>query len=72
MSPIYKGKGSKTDKGNFRPISVISQVAKIFEKEIQVQLLSHLVDNAFISIDQSAYRPYHNTQTCLQCTELSL
>ena len=65
VSPVYKGKGSKTDKGNFRPISVISHVAKIFEKEIQVQLLSHLVDNAFISIDQSAYRPYHNTQTCL-------
>lgn len=65
VSPIFKGKGCRTEKGNYRPISVISHVAKIFEREVQVQLLSHLVDNEFISMDQSAYRPYHNTQTCL-------
>ena len=40
VSPIYKGKGSKSDKCNYRPISVISHVAKIFEKVIQVQLMS--------------------------------
>ena len=65
VSPIYKGNGSKSDKCNYRPISVISHVAKIFEKVIQVQLMSFLIENNFISIDQSAYRKHHNTQTSL-------
>lgn len=65
VTPVYKGKGSKSDMRNYRPISVISHVAKIFEKEVQKQLMSFLIDNNFLSIDQSAYREYHNTQTCL-------
>ena len=65
VSPIYKGKGDKDSLGNFRPISVISHIAKIMEKEVQKQLLAYLVDNEFITIDQSAYRQFHNTQTSL-------
>ena len=30
--PIYKGKGSKEDTGNYRPISLIGHIMKIFEK----------------------------------------
>ena len=41
VTPIYKYKsGSKTDYGNYRPISVISAVAKILEKIIHDQLLT--------------------------------
>ena len=65
VSPIYKGKGSRSEMGNYRPISVISHVAKVFEREVQNQLMAFLVDNDFISIDQSAYKKYHNTQTSL-------
>ena len=30
--PIYKGKGSEEDAGNYRPIRLIGHIVKIFEK----------------------------------------
>ena len=65
VTPIFKGKGCKNDKNNCQPISVISHIAKIFEKEIQSQLMTYLIQHDFISLDQSAYRKFHNTQTSL-------
>ena len=38
---------------------------KIFEKEIKTQLMLYLEINDLITIDQSAYRQQHNTQTAL-------
>ena len=65
VTPIYKGKGEKDFEGNYRPISVIGHIAKIMEKQVQKQLLSYLILNDLITVDQSAYRPHHNTQTAL-------
>ena len=42
VTPVYKGKGTKTEEGNYRPISVIGHVAKILERVIQKQLMSYL------------------------------
>ena len=41
VTPIFKA-GSKTDLNNYRPISVIPAVAKIFEKIIYDQLYNYL------------------------------
>ena len=65
VTPIYKGKGSRDEPGNYRPISVICHIAKIIEKIINVQLLDYLQKHDFISIDQSAYLKHHSTQTSL-------
>ena len=65
VTPIYKGKGDKTDKGNYRPISVIGHIAKIIEREVKKQVVVYLQRNELITIDQSAYLKYHNTNTAL-------
>ena len=68
VTPMYKGKGDISNPSNFRPISVIGHISKIFEKEIQVQLITYLISKDFITLDQSAYRKFHSTTTCLHNT----
>jgi len=65
VTPVFKGKGSKSNCNNYRPISVITHIAKLVERVVQKQLLSYLISHDLINIDQSAYRPMHNTQTAL-------
>ena len=65
VTPIYKGKGEVSAETNYRPISVISHVAKIFEKEVHTQVLLYLERHAFITPFQSAYLKRHSTVTCL-------
>ena len=65
VTPVYKGKGTMDDSGNYRPISVVSHIAKVVEKEIQKQLMCYLEDHNFVTPDQSAYLKRHNTQTSL-------
>ena len=66
VTPIYKRKGNKEEAANYRPISLIDHIMKILEKEIKTQLIVYLEINDIITIDQSAYRQQHNTQTALQ------
>ena len=63
VTPIFKT-GSKLDCGNYRPISVLSAVPKIFEKIVYEQLTKFLYDN-IISKHQSGFRPLHSTETTL-------
>ena len=65
ITPIYKGKGSKSDPTNYRPISVVGHVGKIVEREVHTQFLNFLRTNDLINIDQFAFLPNHSTQTCL-------
>ena len=62
MKPIYKGKGSPSDLTNFRPISLLPCVSKIFEKLMFIRFYRHITNNALINDRQSGYRPGHNTQ----------
>ena len=41
VSPIYKT-GERIDPNNYRPISVLSTIARIFEKVIYEQLYDYL------------------------------
>ena len=61
VTPAYKDKGDVQDKTNYKPLSMVIHLAKLFERQIQIQLTGYLSKYAFISIDQSAY----STQTSL-------
>ena len=64
VTPIFKA-DSKVDPANYRPISVLSVIAKLFEKAIFNQVYSYLNDNKLLSKYQSGFRPMHSTLTAL-------
>ena len=64
-TPIYKGKGCNLTKSNYRPISVVCHIAKIIEREVQIQLIDYLTEHDLISVDQFAFLKNHSTQSCL-------
>ena len=65
VTPIYKGKGPTDDCGNYRPISVISHIAKIMEKVVLRQLKTYLEEHKFISNCQSAFIKNNSTTTAI-------
>ena len=62
--PVHKGK-ERDDMINYRPISLISAIAKIFERLIYDQLYDYLSNNNLLSNYQSRFRPLHSTVTAL-------
>ena len=62
--PIHKS-GCKTQCNNYRPISVLSAVAKILESVISKQLETYLEENGVITEHQAGFRRQHSTQTSL-------
>ena len=64
ISPIYKS-GNKKARGNYRPISVLSVIAKLFEKLICEQLNLFLEENKILSSCQSGFRKGHSTTSAL-------
>ena len=63
ICPVYKGKGSKSDPDNYRPISVLSVIARVFEKLIHKQLFPYF--NDYLYKNQSGFRPKYLTQSAL-------
>ena len=64
VTPLHKG-GDSLDVNNYRPISIISNVAKIFEKLIFRQLSKYINDFSLLTPNQSGFRPNHSTTTAL-------
>ena len=62
--PIFK-KGKINNPCNYRPISVIPTVAKIFEKIVYDQLYNVLNENNLLTSCQSGFRSLHSTITAL-------
>ena len=64
VTPIYKN-GDKADKSNYRPISVLPVISRLFEKLVTNQVYQHMEDNGLFSSGQSAYLRLHSTVTHL-------
>ena len=50
---------------NYRPISNLSLLSKIFERIIATHIINHITANSLDNTMQSAYKPYYNTETLL-------
>ncbi len=64
VQPICKSE-DKSKCENYRPISFLPVVSKIFEKEVFRQLYDYLSANSLISTFQSGFRPKYSTLTLL-------
>ena len=64
LKPLYK-KGSKTEPKNYRPISLLPLVSKLFEKTVHNQTQQYLQEHKIIYKYQSGFRKHHSTNTCL-------
>ena len=60
--PIYK-KNSKSLKDNYRPVSILSNISKVYEKTIYEQLQNYFEN--FFSKFQCGFRKGYNAQHCL-------
>ena len=59
--PLYK-KGEHTLLSNYRPISLLPTMSKLFERVICNQLYTHFNDNDLLSEHQFGFRPNHSTE----------
>ena len=68
--PLCKNKGSEQDKSNYRPIAILSNIDKIFEKLVHQRFVSFLEKNDAIFERQFGFREKHSTtQNLITITE---
>ena len=61
VTPIYKANDNEL-LSNYRPISVLSSMSKLYEYVISDQLTQYLIDNNLFSLNQYGFRVQHSTE----------
>ena len=61
VKPLFKS-GDRSQFNNYRPISLLPSLSKIFESAISDQLLHYFVENNLLSKEQFGFRPGHSTE----------
>jgi hypothetical protein len=56
LTPNYKGKGSKSDISNYRPLSVLSPIAKIYESLLAKRITNYFESNDLFNNSQFGFR----------------
>ena len=62
--PLHK-KNSKTEVGNYRPVSILNSMSKVIERIVFSQLNEYLVNNKLLYEFQSGFRSNYSSDTCL-------
>ena len=65
VTPLFKKKGNRQDINNYRGISIISPIGKIFEKVLATQIINYLNQNNILSLDQHGFRTHHSCESAL-------
>ena len=66
VHPLYKGKGAVDDRDNYRGISVLPPIAKVFERIVANQITCYFENNSLFSDVQHGFRTNHSCETALQ------
>ena len=61
VKPLFKS-GDQSRFCNYRPISLLPSLSKIFERVIFDQLLDYFTNNNLLCLDQFGFRPGHSTE----------
>ena len=64
VTPAFK-RGDRDDLGNYRPISVLPTVARIFEKLVYDQMYTYFLNNDLLGDRQFGFRSLHSTALAL-------
>ena len=64
ICPIFK-KGTKSDPGNYRPVSLTCVVGKVMESILVDALITHMVTNKLLRASQHGFLPGRSTVTCM-------
>ena len=62
VSPVFKA-GKRNDPNNYRPISILSTISRVFEKLVYEQIYNYLTKNNLLDSRQSGFRSLHSTVT---------
>lgn len=65
VTPIFKNQGSREDKANYRPISVLPILSKLLEKHVCEHLNEFLKEHELLHHLQCGFRKFHSTETAL-------
>ena len=60
--PLYKNKGEDTSFGNYRPISLLNVISKIFERVVFNQIYHYFLVNNLLFGSQYGFRTRHSTE----------
>ena len=63
--PLYKGKGSKFDSKNFRPVAILPILSKVLERAMFLQIVKYMDSNNYFNPSHHAYRSFHSTTTAM-------
>ena len=61
IKPIYKNKSDSLDPSNYRPITILSCLGKLFTAVLNDRLCSFLEDNNLLNENQAGFRKHHST-----------
>ena len=65
VSPLYKGKGSATSFDNYRGISCLPPIGKVFEKLVAKQVMNYFEVNNLFTTSQHGFRSNHSCETAI-------
>ena len=58
-------KNDKNEVGNYRPVSILSIISKVFERVVYDQIQTYLGERKLLYNFQSGFRPRFSIDTCL-------